>query len=72
MKPAAPRPQKLGLRELKKQRTRETILKAAFELFAKRGYANTTLDDIAEAAEVAIPAQLPSLGLGQLEEHTVE
>ena len=53
MEPAAAHPQKLGLRELKKQRTRETILKAAFELFAERGYANTTLDDIAEAAEVS-------------------
>ena len=44
---------KLGLRERKKQRTRQTILKAAFDLFAKRGYAQTTLEDIAEAAEVS-------------------
>lgn len=53
MEPTAAHPQKRGLRELKKQRTRETILKAAFELFDKRGYADTTLDDIAEAAEVS-------------------
>jgi len=42
-----------GLRERKKQRTRETILTAALQLFAERGYTNTTLDDIADAAEVS-------------------
>jgi AcrR family transcriptional regulator len=44
---------KPGLRELKKRRTRETILRVALELFAKQGYINTTLDQIAEAAEVS-------------------
>jgi AcrR family transcriptional regulator len=47
------RGQKLGLRERKKQRTRETIQKEALALFADRGYGNTTLEDIAEAAEVS-------------------
>ena len=42
-----------GLRERKKQRTRETIARAAHELFAERGYHVTTLPDIAEAADVS-------------------
>jgi AcrR family transcriptional regulator len=42
-----------GLRERKKQRTREAIAWAARELFAERGYHETTLPDIAEAADVS-------------------
>jgi AcrR family transcriptional regulator len=42
-----------GLRERTKQRTRETIARAAHELFAERGYHATTLPDIAEAADVS-------------------
>jgi AcrR family transcriptional regulator len=42
-----------GLRERKKQRTRETIAHAARELFAQRGYHATTLPDIAQAADVS-------------------
>jgi AcrR family transcriptional regulator len=53
MEPTATPNPKLGLRERKKQRTRQTILTAAFDLFAQRGYAHTTLEDIAEAAEVS-------------------
>src|ERR687892_359599 len=42
-----------GLRERKKQRTREAIVEAAFELFSERGFDGTTIADIAEAAEIA-------------------
>lgn len=44
---------KLGLRERKKQQTRETIARVALQLFAERGYDETTLADIAEAADVS-------------------
>ena len=43
----------LGLRERKKQKTRETISKVALELFAERGYEHTTIAEIADAAEVS-------------------
>ena len=42
-----------GLRERKKQRTRQQIVDAAMGLFAERGYQATTIADIAEAADVA-------------------
>jgi AcrR family transcriptional regulator len=42
-----------GLRERKKQRTRERIVEAAFDLFAERGFDGTTIADIADAAEIA-------------------
>jgi AcrR family transcriptional regulator len=42
-----------GHRERKKRQTREAIARAALELFVERGYAATTLADIAEAAGVS-------------------
>jgi AcrR family transcriptional regulator len=42
-----------GLRERKKQRTRETIARVALELFEERGYQATTIADIAEAADIS-------------------
>jgi AcrR family transcriptional regulator len=42
-----------GLRERKKQRTREQIIEAAMGLFAERGYQATTIADIASEADIA-------------------
>ena len=42
-----------GIRERKKERTREQIVDAAMGLFAERGYQATTIADIATAADVA-------------------
>src|SRR5206468_10343193 len=42
-----------GLRERKKQQTRESIAAAAHRLFVEHGYHATTLPDIAEAADVS-------------------
>jgi AcrR family transcriptional regulator len=42
-----------GLRERKKQKTRETIIEVALELFVERGYEETTIAEIADAAEVS-------------------
>jgi len=43
----------MGLRERSKARRRAAINRAAYELFAARGYDATTVADIAEAAEVS-------------------
>jgi AcrR family transcriptional regulator len=45
--------QDLGLRERKKIQTRETIQREAYRLFDENGYANTTVEQIADAAEVS-------------------
>ncbi len=42
-----------GLRQRKKQRTREALVRAAAELFTTRGYEATTVDAIAERVEVS-------------------
>jgi AcrR family transcriptional regulator len=42
-----------SLRERKKQKTRETIVNAALELFLEKGYEHTTIADIAYAAVVS-------------------
>ena len=43
----------LGLRERKKQRTRQTIVDVATRLFVEQGYQQTTLAQIAEQADVS-------------------
>jgi AcrR family transcriptional regulator len=46
-------PASLGLRERKKQRTRDALVDAAFRLFAQKGFDATTIDEIAEAVELS-------------------
>ncbi|MEU9984655.1 TetR family transcriptional regulator [Streptomyces sp. NPDC050856] len=42
-----------GLRERKKQRTRDALLRAALELFTSQGYERTTVDEIAGTVDVS-------------------
>ncbi|MEV5592282.1 TetR family transcriptional regulator [Streptomyces sp. NPDC052496] len=42
-----------GLRERKKQRTRDALIRSALELFTAHGYDETTIDEIAEAVDVS-------------------
>ncbi|NBE55667.1 TetR family transcriptional regulator [Streptomyces boluensis] len=41
------------MRERKKRRTRDALLRAALELFTSRGYEQTTVDEIADAVDVS-------------------
>jgi AcrR family transcriptional regulator len=43
----------VGLRERKKARTREALRDAAMELFSRRGFEGTTVEEIADACEVS-------------------
>jgi AcrR family transcriptional regulator len=42
-----------GLRERKKRQTREAVRSAAFTLFERNGYPDTTVEQIAEAADIS-------------------
>jgi AcrR family transcriptional regulator len=42
-----------GLREKKKHKLRQTVQREAFRLFAEQGYEATTVEQIAEAAEIS-------------------
>jgi AcrR family transcriptional regulator len=44
---------KPGLRERKKERTRQALVNAAIELFGSKGYEETTIAELAEAADVS-------------------
>ncbi|MBZ3900448.1 MULTISPECIES: TetR/AcrR family transcriptional regulator [Streptomyces] len=50
---ATPAEERPGLRERKKQRTHDALLRAALELFTTQGYDATTVDEIAEAVDVS-------------------
>ncbi|GAB2718447.1 TetR family transcriptional regulator [Nocardia thraciensis] len=52
-KTVAEAPPRAGLRERKKERTRRTIRTEAFRLFREQGYNETTVEQIADAAEVS-------------------
>jgi len=43
----------VGLRERKKQKTRDSIQRTALRLFEKQGYEETTIEQIAAAAEIS-------------------
>ncbi|MFD0368491.1 TetR/AcrR family transcriptional regulator [Streptomyces sp. NPDC127114] len=42
-----------GLRERKKQRTRDALIRVALELFTTQGFERTTVDEIADAVDVS-------------------
>ena len=54
-----------SLRERKAQLTRDAILRAARRLFAERGYARTSVRDIAQAAGVSAQTVYDSVGAKQ-------
>lgn len=51
----APAPQKLSHREAKKEECRQAIARAAVHLFEEKGFEATTMDEIAQAAQVSRP-----------------
>jgi len=52
--PAASEPEPLGLRERKKQQTRQAISDVATRMFIERGFENVTVAEVAAAAGVSV------------------
>ncbi|MFB7464239.1 TetR/AcrR family transcriptional regulator [Streptomyces sp. NPDC056224] len=52
-RPAPAAPVVAGLRERKKRRTRDALLRAALLLFISQGYERTTVDEITDAVDVS-------------------
>src|SRR6202521_1043886 len=50
---AARQQQPIGMRERKKLKTRDSIQRTALRLFEKHGYEQTTIEQIAAAAEIS-------------------
>ncbi|GAA3434014.1 TetR/AcrR family transcriptional regulator [Kutzneria kofuensis] len=59
---AARRPYRSPLRQENARQTRQAVIAAARELFVTRGYASTSLNDIATAAGVARPTAFAAFG----------
>ena len=59
---ATAQPEKLTRRQRQAQQTRTEILNAARRLFVEQGYAATTINDIAAAADVAVQTIYSSVG----------
>jgi AcrR family transcriptional regulator len=60
--PVKPRRYRSSLREEQARRTRQAILSAARQVFAERGYAATTIAQIAATAGVAVDTVYASVG----------
>ncbi|WP_069812061.1 TetR family transcriptional regulator [Streptomyces sp. TP-A0874] len=53
MRQQAPEAARTGLRERKKQHTRNALIRTALQLFTTQGYERTTVDEIAETVELS-------------------
>ena len=53
---------KLPLRERKKAKVRESLIRTSFRLFSTKGYAETTLEEIADDCDVTVQTLLRYFG----------
>src|SRR5512142_2137061 len=61
-KRSKPRPYDASGRRQRAQESQERMLEVARALFAERGYVETTMDEIAKRAEVAVPTLYAAFG----------